>query len=151
MSKKLSMDIKFDFEDDRGEIGKETDTCNVCRRRFRSHEISVHFRGWRGWEYGEKFPMNGESYGYSVLCADCILSSPAELAAKFRARAAEILRKPNTRRKQREEAEGMIELAGELEKVGGLRDLPGGIMASKIAEAYRELDGPRPQRSRKAA
>jgi hypothetical protein len=73
------------------------------------------------------------------------------LAAKIRILADKILRKPNTRRKQRVEAEGMIEFAGELEKVGDLRDLPGGIMAVKIGEAYREIDKLRPQRTRKAA
>ncbi len=77
------------------------------------------------------------------------LSSPAELAAKIRTRAVQILRKPNTRRKQRVEAEGMIEFAGELEKVDDLKDLPDGIMAVKIGEAYRELDN-RPK-GRKAA
>jgi hypothetical protein len=95
--------------------------------------------------------MNGVFYFYGVLCADCILSSPADLAGKIRAKAEKILRKPSTRRKQRVEAEGMIEFAGELEKVGDLRELDGGIMAVKIGEAYREIEKPRPHRDRKAA
>lgn len=146
MSKKLSMDICFLFE--AGTFSHAG--CEVCRRKYRDHDIPVPLSGWRGAEYGEKYAMNGEFYFCGVLCADCLLSSPAELAAKIRTRAGEILRKPNTRRKQRIEAEGMIEFAGELEKVGSLKDLPGGIMAVKIGEAYREIDGPS-TRGRKAA
>ena len=141
MSEKLTMDICFDFEGivlGNGNNG----ICNVCGRQYRHHGIPVPFAGWRGAKYGPVFAQDGVHYGDGHLCADCILSSPPELSAKFRARAAKILRNPNTRRKQRVEAEGMIELAGELEKVGDLRDLPGGIMATKIAEAYRELDNP---------
>jgi hypothetical protein len=147
MSKKLSMDIVFDFD------GSPTrhPTCGACQQRYRDHDVPMPLYGWRGAEYGEKYAMNGEFYFYGVLCADCLLSSPAELAAKIRVRAGEILRKPNTRRKQRVEAEGMIEFAGELEKVGDLRDLPGGIMAVKIGEAYREIEKPRPHRAGKAA
>lgn len=147
MRKKLSMDISFLF--DAGTFSHAG--CEVCRRRYRDHDMPVPLSGWRGEEYGEKYAMNGVFYFLGVLCGDCLLSSPAELAAKIRILAGEILRKPNTRRKQRVEAEGMIEFAGELEKVGSLKDLPGGVMAVKIGEAYREIEKPRPQRTRKAA
>jgi hypothetical protein len=149
MRKKLTMDISFDFEGivlGNGNNG----ICNVCGRRYRHHGIPVPFSGWRGAKYGPVFAQDGVHYGEGFLCADCILSSPVELAGKIRTRAGAVLRKPNTRRKQRVEAEGMIELAGELEKVGSLKDLPGGIMAVKIGEAYREIEG-HPRRTRKAA
>lgn len=142
----LTMDINFMFD---GSAWPHA-ACGVCRRRFHDHNIQVPLSGWRGEEYGEKYAMDGVSYFLGLLCADCLLSSPAELAAKIRTKAEKILLKPNTRRKQRNEAEGMIEFAGELEKVGSLKDLPGGIMAVKIGEAYREIDG-RPGRGRKAA
>jgi hypothetical protein len=156
MSKKLTMDISFNFEGDTtsidGIIGNgENGICNACKRRYKHHDIPVPFAGWRGAEYGPEFAEEGVHYGFGVLCADCILSSPAELAAKFRALAEEILRRPITHRNQRAEADGMIELADELVKVGDLRDLPGGIMATKIAEAYRELDNRPNVRKRKAA
>jgi hypothetical protein len=136
------MDINFtDYQGDIFEDGGvPSDTCGACRRRYHNHGVPVEFSGWRGAEYGEKYAMNGVFYFSGHLCGDCLLSSPAELAAKIRPLAGKILRKPNTRRKQRVEAEGMIEFAGELEKVGDLRDLPGGIIAVKIGEAYRELD-----------
>ncbi len=146
MKKKLTMDIIFDFE--MGRISHPT--CGACHQRYRDHDVPMPLYGWRGAKYGEKYAQNGEFYFYGVLCADCLLSSPAELAAKIRTKAEKILRKPTTRRKQRIEAEGMIEFAGELEKVGDLRDLPGGIMAVKIGEAYREIDG-HPRRGSKAA
>jgi hypothetical protein len=145
--KKLTMDIGFLFDG-----GTFSNTgCGACGRRYRDHYVPVPFSGWRGEEYGEKYAMNGVFYFCDVLCGDCLLSSPAELAAKIRTRAEQALRKPNTRRKQRVEAEGMIEFAGELEKVGDLRDLPDGIMAVKIGEAYQEIKKPRPHRARKAA
>ena len=146
--RKLSMDISFNFE---GDSSSSHPVCGVCRRRYRDHDIPVPFMGWRGVEYGEKYAMHGVFYFFGVLCADCLLSSPAELAAKIRTRAGAILRRPNTRRKQRVEAEGMIEFAGELDKVRDLRELPGGIMAVKIGEAYQEIEKPRPHRNRKAA
>src|SRR4030042_1060846 len=133
MEKKLTMDINFTFQSHSEDIEEMIYTCDACQRRYRDHDIEVHFTGWRGAEYGERFAMNGEHYGYSVLCADCILSSPSELANRIRANGEEILRKPNGRRKHRVEAEGMIELADELGKVGDLRDPPGGIMATKSA------------------
>lgn len=148
MSVKLTMDIRFDFE---CVPENPHPVCGACRRRYRDHDVPMPLYGWRGEEYGEKYAMDGVFYLYGVLCADCLLSSPAELAAKIRTLAGAILRKPNTRRKQRAEAEGMVEFAGELEKVGNLRDLPGGIMATKIGEAYREIDNLRPQRTGKAA
>lgn len=147
MRKKLSMDISFLFD---GSTYSNAG-CGVCKRRFRDHNMPVPLSGWRGEEYGEEYAMDGVFYFIGVLCGDCLLFSPAELAAKIRTLAGKILRKPNTRRKQRVEAEGMIEFAGELEKVGSLKDLPGGIMAVKIGEAYREMEKPRPQRVRKAA
>jgi hypothetical protein len=155
MSKKLSMDINFDYEGDTtsidGILGNgENGICEVCKRRYKHHDIPVPFVGWRGAEYGEKYAEEGVFYFHGPLCADCLLSSPAELAGKIRTRAGEILRKSNTRGKQRIEAEGMIEFSGELEKVGSLKDLPGGIMAVKIGEAYREIDG-HPRRGWKAA
>lgn len=129
---KKKMLIVFDFE------GSPTShpTCGACQQRYRDHDIPVPLWGWRDGEDGE----DGDFLFYGVLCADCLLSTPAELAAKIRTKAEKILRKPNTRRKQRNEAEGMVEFAGELEKVGSLKDLDGGIMASKIGEAYSELD-----------
>jgi hypothetical protein len=142
MRKRLSMDIVFDFEG----CPTRHPTCGACQQRYRDHEVPMPLYGWRDGEEGE----DGVHYFYGVLCADCLLSSPAELAAKIRTKAEKILRKPNTRRKQRNEAEGMIEFAGELEKVGSLKDLPGGIMAVKIGEAYREIDG-HPKGDRKAA
>ena len=148
MSKKLSMDINF--TDHHAAIFQVDDntarTCGACRRRYRDYTVPVTFNGFR---YGEE-GADGVFYFDSPLCADCLLSSPAELAGKIRTRAGGILRKPNIRRKQRIEAEGMIEFAGELEKVGSLKDLPSGIMAVKIGEAYREIDGD-PRRGRKAA
>jgi hypothetical protein len=155
MSMKLTMDIHFDFENDTsmldGILGNgKNGICNACGRRYKHHDVPVPFSGWRGEEHGEEYAQDGVSYFYGPLCGDCLLSSPAELAGKIRAKAEQILRKPNTRRKQRVEAEGMIEFAGELEKVGDLRDLPGGIMAVKIGEAYREIEG-HPGRGRKAA
>jgi hypothetical protein len=151
MSKKLSMDIRFTFEDDGGLIDKIVGICTACQRGYRSHEIFVHFTGWRGEEYGEKFAQEGVHYGYSVLCADCILSSPLELGEHIRANGEKILRKPKVRKEQRFEAEGMIELAGELEKVDSLRDLPGGIMAVAIARGRKELDNQPKARKGKAA
>jgi len=142
---KLTMDIHFDFENDTsmldGILGNGGNgICKACNRRYKHHDVPVPLWGYRCEGYGEKYEEEGVFYFNGVLCGDCLLSSPSELAAKIRTRAGEILRKPNTRRKQRVEAEGMIEFAGELEKVGDLRDLPGGIMAVKIGEAYRELD-----------
>ena len=151
MEKKLTMDINFTFVAHYGAIEETIYTCDACKRRYRYHDIEVHFTGWRGWEYGEKFAQEGVHYGFSVLCADCILSSPSELAVRIRANGEKILRKPKVRRKQRVEAKGMIELADELGKVGDLRDLPGGIMATKIAEAYRELDNTPKARKGRAA
>jgi hypothetical protein len=144
--KKLTMDIGFMFDGD-----NYSRPCGVCRRRYQDHDVAAPFTGWRGAEYGPPYDDNGVFYFYGHLSGDCLLSSPAELAGKIRTKAEKILRKPNTRRKQRVEAEGMIEFAGELEKVGDLRELDGGIMAVKIGEAYREIDKLRPQRVRKAA
>ena len=147
--KKLTMDLSFDFEGIVLGNGKNG-VCNACGGRYRHDGIPVPFSGWRGAKYGSPFAEDGVHYGEGYLCADCILSSPAELAAKFRSRGEKILRKPRNK-EQRVEAEGMIELAGELEKVRDLRDLPGGIMAVKIGEAYQEIEKPRPHRARKAA
>ena len=144
--KKLTMDIIFMFDGD-----NSSRPCGVCRRRYQDHDVAAPFTGWRGAEYGPPYDDDGVFYFYGHLCGDCLLSSPAELAAKIRTKAEKILRKPNLRRKQRVEAERMVEFAGELEKVGNLKDLPGGIMAVKIGEAYREIEKPRPQRAGKAA
>lgn len=141
MKKKLSMDIVFDFQDS----PTSHPVCGACQQRYRDHDVPVPLWGWLDNEDGE----DGDFYFYGVLCADCLLSSPAELAAKIRSKAEKILRKPNMRRKQRIEAERMVEFAGEIEKVGNLKDLPGGIMAVKIGEGYRELDDRK--RTRKAA
>jgi hypothetical protein len=151
MKKGLSMDINF--TDYHGAIfeGNEPHTCEACHRLYMNHGVPVTFNGWRGEEYGKRYAMNGVFYFLGNLCADCLLSPPAELAAKIRTLAGEILREPNIRRKQRVEAERMIEFAGELEKVDSIRDLPGGIMAIKIAEAYREIEKPRSHRTHKAA
>lgn len=138
---KKKMLIVFDFENS----PTSHPVCGACRQRYRDHDMPVPLWGWRDGEDEE----DGDFYFYGVLCADCLLSSPAELAAKIRTKAEKILRKPNIRRKQRIEAEMMVEFVGELEKVGSLKDLDGGIMAVKIGEAYRELDDRK--RTRKAA
>lgn len=141
MKAKLTMDIEFTFQKDSPFLGRsQVRSCDVCGQRHRNHGLAVHFSGFRGAEHGPAFAEEGVFYGYSVLCADCILSSPGDLAERLRARAEEVLRKPNIRRKQRVEAEGMFELADELAKVRDLKDLPGGVLAARIAEAYRELD-----------
>ncbi len=148
MGKKLSMDINF--TDHHAEIFGDEDeqnTCGACGRRYHDNGMPVTFNGYCPGKEGD----DGVFYFIGALCSDCILSSPAGLAAKIRARAGEILRRKNIRRNQRVEAERMIDFVVRFEKVGSLKDLPGGIMAVKIGEAYREIEKPRPQRNRKAA
>lgn len=74
-------------------------------------------------------------HGGWEMCPTCLLKGPKAVA--------DMLRKKNTRSSR--------SFLSKLDSVEDFREIPGGIMALKVAEGYRDIEASRPQRTRKAA
>jgi hypothetical protein len=102
--------------------------CDFCGAPYPSLGVQVNF-----------------SNGYEI-CASCLLKGPKVVATE-------------TTHRQAREFHSMIRrwfmnvkgFANKLKTIDDFRDLPGGVMAVKIAEAYRDTGNLRGRRTRKAA
>ncbi len=130
---KKGIQMYFDVREQDGTYGGP-DRCDLCRQRFDSHgyHVVVHSGGWH------------EDW-HSVICGGCFNTDPKIMADAFERRAP-ILGK--TRDRDGEDpgtnirrANSMLSIAEDLWKVKSLKELDGGIIAVKMMEAYREIEG----------
>ncbi len=128
-------DLRFEF----GE-GVASPTCDLCGKEFDDHGVLMSLMG--GGICGDH------------ICGACIGSGPKGLAKIARVRATvvrEMLPEPDDDSDlYTEDAKGKFALAKILDGMEDFMPIQGGIVAVKIAEAYRELEG-HPKRGRKAA
>jgi hypothetical protein len=145
--KRITLDLEFFYAG--GSAGSNCGipsrhTCGICGARFYDFSLPVNLEG----ETTEG-PWVGD------LCGECLTSSPKRLAELARERAP-ILRVKRPRSGDDADtnvqwADDLLRAADMLESLGRIDDLPGGTLARKIGEGYREMEASRPQRTRKAA
>lgn len=136
-------DVTFYFGAPRGcsyshESGRHT--CSLCGKKFLDHGLAVFL---------------DEMYFHFELCGDCLTADPKRVAEKAR-KYAPILRKTRPRRGDDADmntrwADDLLLVADLFDTLDSLDAILGGTLARKIGEGYREMEAPRPQRTRKAA
>jgi hypothetical protein len=119
-------------------------SCGICAKKFYDHGLSVVLEN--GTHRG---PWVGE------LCGECLTSRPKDLADFARVRT-KILRQLRPRRgddanTNTKWADDLLIVADLFDKLDSLDAIPGGVLARKIGEGYRELDNRPKARKGKAA
>ena len=112
--------------------------CDLCGKRYDDHGVEIELSAG---EYG----MGG--FWAGRICGNCLMPDPKALARAARDRAP-ILRRKRVPRGDDEDlytnwADDMLALADALDGIPDYSAITSGIVACKIAEAYRELDGQR--------
>lgn len=120
-------------------------TCGICGRGFNDHGLDVVLEGVTY--------LMGAWVG--DICGECLISSPKRLAERIR-KWAPILREKRPRRGNDEDmnikwADGLLRVATLFDTLDSLDAITGGTLARKIGEGYKDIEAPRPQRTRKAA
>ncbi len=112
--------------------------CGICGTKTRFDGLSVEL----------EMPLKKTNYGIEHLCPACLTSSPKRLAELARDRATRIEGKRVNRRSGDDEdmyvrmAVDLRNMAGLLEQFDNIDEIPNGILARKIGEAFLEMDGP---------
>ncbi|MHB1011942.1 MAG: hypothetical protein ACYC37_03435 [Desulfobacteria bacterium] len=120
---KRTMEKGFTFEEGYFDLH-----CDFCGKRYESLGVQVSF-----------------AFGYEI-CPSCLLKGPKVVASDTMKRPAREFH--SVIRRWFMSVKGF---ANQLKNIDDFRDLPGGVLAVKIAEAYRDTGNLRGRRNRKAA
>lgn len=139
MRRLKASDLGFTFAnpDGLGPFDRHRFNCGLCGTRFYDHGLPVF--------------LDGHVWG--TTCGECLRSETKRLAVISRDRAALIRTKRPPRGYDADTnirwSEDLLRFAAIFDMVNSLDAIPGGTLARKIGEGYRELDDRK--RTRKAA
>jgi len=131
-------ELRFCFD---GGYGRSE--CDFCGKKYDDHGVSIELQA-EGQDGSDGFWAGG-------ICGNCLTPDPRDLARVAREQVKVLRRKKDHLKKDLNiyHADGMMAVAGVLDGIADYSPIGSGIVAVKIAEAYREINAA--NRKKKAA